>query len=95
MKKPYNISDLIAQIVELERLARNAGECTCGEVSATLQVNYGRNGRAVPGLIPDEISNVKALILICEHYENRVSNMSDLMKDMETEIRALKKEQGA
>jgi hypothetical protein len=61
---------LADQVKELEAKAKEHEEWRCGEVRATLLVNFGCGGRTVPGLVNKHMSTFEMLMIVLRHYHD-------------------------
>ena len=50
----------------LEKVER----CQCGEIRATLLVNFGDDGRAVPGLVKQDMSTLEMMMTVLQYYHD-------------------------
>ena len=56
------------EVARLEEIARDHEGCQCGEVRATLLVNFGDGGRAVPGLVRQDMGTLEMMMVVLRHY---------------------------
>ena len=61
-------SSLSEQVAELEKIAFKSKGCRCGEIKATLLVNYGPNGRHISGLVTDSMDQMEMMLMVLRHY---------------------------
>jgi len=63
-------SSLADEVAKLEAIAKEHEGCQCGEVRATLIVNFGDNGRAVPGLVKQDMGTLEMMMAVLRHYHD-------------------------
>jgi hypothetical protein len=64
-------TSLAAQVAELEKIAKSERNCSCGEVRATLLVNYGEEGRAIAGLVYSQMGTLQMLVEVLRYYHEK------------------------
>jgi hypothetical protein len=63
-------ASLADEVAKLEAIAKEHEGCQCGEVRATLIVNYGDTGRAVPGLVKQDMGTLEMMMSVLRHYHD-------------------------
>ncbi len=63
------MSKLTEEIELLEKLAACAHACECGQIKATLMVNYGPEGRTQKGVIDQPMGSYEAMVVVLKHLE--------------------------
>jgi hypothetical protein len=61
-------ASLADEVAKLEAIAKEHEGCQCGEVRATLIVNFGDDGRAVPGLVKQDMGTLEMIMAVLRHY---------------------------
>jgi len=70
-EKDSQIKELVDAVVVLGEQARRGEKCMCGQILATLQVNYGKNGRNAEGICSEDDNVFQALIKVLTWYDKR------------------------
>ena len=63
-------ASLADEVAKLEAIAKDHEGCQCGEVRATLIVNFGDDGRAVPGLVKQDMGTLEMMMTVLRHYHD-------------------------
>ena len=63
-------ASLADEVAKLEAIAKEHEGCQCGEVRATLIVNYGDTGRTVPGLVRQDMGTLEMMMVVLRHYHD-------------------------
>ena len=70
--KEVDLADCpVAQrVAELERKAHKHDKCQCGQIRATLMVNYGPEGRTEAGIVTENMDTLEMMIVVLRHGHN-------------------------